>query len=183
MDVQAEDQQRPRQLLQLFDDVLVALAGGDDLIHPVRERMGAGGGDAQADALRGVGEIAPGADDLRRQLLDRSADLRADLDDRLVHLALDVLAEGRRARREQLGDVRAQLPGRGIDDLEFFLDADGEGVVHGGPFGLPMIARVPQTFMPALAELALRLHRRQCRGRLDDECRDFCPVRCSPLSQ
>ena len=51
VDVQAEDQQRARQLLQLLDDVLVALAGRDDLVHPVRERMRAGGGDAQADAL------------------------------------------------------------------------------------------------------------------------------------
>ena len=56
--------------------------------------------------------------------------LRADLDDRLVHLALDLIAERRRARREQLGDVRAQLPGLGIDDLELFLDADGEAVCH-----------------------------------------------------
>jgi len=27
--------------------------------------------------------------------------------------------------------VRAQLPRCGIDDLELFLDADGEGVFHG----------------------------------------------------
>ena len=100
--VQAEDQQRARQLLQLLDDVLVALARRDHLVHPVRERMRAGGGDAQADALGGVGEIAAVADDLLGQLLDVRADLGADLDDRLVHLALDLVAEGRRARRQQL---------------------------------------------------------------------------------
>jgi hypothetical protein len=128
--VQAEDQQRPRQLLQLLDDVLIALARGDDLIHPVRERMGAGGGDAQAHPLCGVRQIAPGADDLAGQLFDRSTDLGADLDNRLVHLALDVVAEGGRARREQFRDVRSELPGGGIDDLKFFLDADGKGVIH-----------------------------------------------------
>jgi hypothetical protein len=32
--VQAEDQERPRQLLQLLDDVVVANAGRDDLIFP-----------------------------------------------------------------------------------------------------------------------------------------------------
>ena len=58
------------------------------------------------------------------------ADRRADLDDRLVHLALDLVAERRRSRREQLADVRAQLPRGGVDDLELFLDADGEPVGH-----------------------------------------------------
>jgi hypothetical protein len=32
--VHAEDQQRARELLQFLDDVLVALAGGDDLVDP-----------------------------------------------------------------------------------------------------------------------------------------------------
>ena len=47
-----------------------------------------------------------------------------------MHLALDVVTEGWRARREQLGDVRPELPGGGIDDLKFLLDADGKGVIH-----------------------------------------------------
>jgi len=119
--------------------------------------MRAGGGDAQPDALGGVGEIAAGADDLAGQLLDRSADLGADLDDRLVHLALDVIAEGRRARREQLGDVRSQFPRRGIDDLKFFLDADGERVIHEGPVAPPMIARRRRVLMRLLAALAFCL--------------------------
>ena len=130
VDVEAEDQQRARELLQLLDDVLVAFAGRDDLIHPARERMRAGGGDAQPDALGGVGEIAPRADDFFRQLLGRRADFGTDLDDRLVHFPLDLIAEGGRARLEQLGDVRAQLPRVGIHDLELFLDADREGVIH-----------------------------------------------------
>ncbi len=92
--------------------------------------MRAGGGDAEADALGGIGQIAARADDLFGQLGNRLADLRADLDDRLVHLALDVLAERGRARCQQLRDVRAELPGVRVDDLEFFFDADSKGVVH-----------------------------------------------------
>src|SRR5262249_61359109 len=85
---------------------------------------------AKADALGGVGEIAPDADDLFGQLVDAGADLRAHLDDRLMHLALDRVAERRRARREQLLHVRAELPGRRVDDLEFLFDADREDVIH-----------------------------------------------------
>ena len=66
------------------------------------------------------------------QLRHVLADLRADFDDRLVELALDLLAQRGRAGREQLGDVRAQLPGLRIDDLELLFDADGEPVRHGG---------------------------------------------------
>ena len=63
MHVEPEDQQRARQLLKLLDDVLVALTGRDDLIDPVGKRVRAGGGDTQAHALRGIGEIAAIADD------------------------------------------------------------------------------------------------------------------------
>jgi hypothetical protein len=125
----------PRQLLQLLDDVLVALAGRDDLIDPVGEGVRASRGDAQADALRGIGEIAAIADDFLGQLADVRTDLGPDLDDRLVHLALDLIAEGGHARRQQLLHVRAELPALGIDDLEFFLDADGERVLHGSAGG------------------------------------------------
>src|ERR1700752_2494728 len=89
-----------------------------------------GGGNPKPDAFRSIGEIAARANDLRRQLLDRSADLGTDFDDRLVHLALDVIAESGRARRQELLHVGSQLPRVGIDDLEFLLDADRESVLH-----------------------------------------------------
>ena len=66
MHVQAEDQQRPRQLLQLLDDAVVADAGRDDLVLPVRERMRAGRGHREADAFGGARQLAPDAEDLRR---------------------------------------------------------------------------------------------------------------------
>ena len=55
-----EDEQRSRQLLQLLDDVLVALAGRDDLIVPVRERMRARGRHREAGALGGRAQLASG---------------------------------------------------------------------------------------------------------------------------
>jgi hypothetical protein len=64
-----------------------------------------------------------------------------------MHLALDVVAERRRARGEQLRDVGSKLPGGGIDDLKFFLDADGERVIHEVPVAVPMIVRRPATLM------------------------------------
>ena len=54
----------------------------------------------------------------------RLADLGADLDHRLVQLGLDLLAEDELALFEDLRDVRLQLPGRGVDDLVLFLDAE-----------------------------------------------------------
>ena len=65
------------------------------------------------------------------QLGDVGADPRADLDDRLVHLALDLVAEHRRARRQQLGHVRAQFPRLRVDDLELLFDAEGEAGARG----------------------------------------------------
>ena len=92
--------------------------------------MRAGRGDAQAHPLGRLGQLAAGPDNFFGELFDRRADLRADLDDRLVHLALDVIAERRRARGEQLRHVGPQLPRVRVDDLELFLDTDREGVMH-----------------------------------------------------
>ena len=57
-------------------------------------------------------------------------DRRAYLDDRLVHLALHLLAERPRAGRKEFRDVRTELPRLGIDNLKFFLNADGEPMRH-----------------------------------------------------
>src|SRR5262249_21170870 len=111
--------------------VLVAVAGRQALFGPRRKRVRARGGDTQAHALRGLGQLAAAADDLLGQLADVGADLGADLDDRLVQLALDLIAERRRARRQQLRHVRAKLPGVRIDDVEFLFHAERERLAHG----------------------------------------------------
>ena len=93
--------------------------------------MGAGGGDLEPGAFRGGDQFAARAMHLDAQVGDAVADFRAGLDDRLVHLVLDLLDDVGRSGRDQLHDVRAQLACRRIDDLEFFFDADREAVSHG----------------------------------------------------
>ncbi len=61
IDVLTEAQQGARELLQLFDDILIALAGGDDLIDPAGEGMGAGSGDVEAGTVGGGDEFVAGA--------------------------------------------------------------------------------------------------------------------------
>ncbi len=130
VDVQPEDEQRARQLLQFLDDVLVPLTGRDDLIDPRRERVRAGGGHGQADAVGRRAQLRSDLQHLVLELADVLADVRADLHDRLVHLALHLVAQRPAARGQQLRDVRAEFPGVGIDDLELLLDANREPVGH-----------------------------------------------------
>ena len=54
--------------------------------------------------------------------------LRAELDDRLVHLRFDVFLQGNLAVIENLLNVGPQLPRFWIDDLEFLLDPESEYV-------------------------------------------------------
>ena len=105
MYVQPEDEQRPRQLLQLLDNAVVADAGRQNLIFPVREGMRAGGRHRQTHTLGGTGQLAADAKDLIAQLGDVAADPGAHLDDRLMQLALDLVPEHRCARDEQFRHV------------------------------------------------------------------------------
>src|SRR5258706_2538620 len=131
VDVHAEDEQGARELLQFFDNVLIALAGGDDLIDPARERVPAGGRDLQAGALGGGDQLASRAMHLDAQLAHVFANLRAGLDDRLVHLVFDLLDDVRRSGGNELHDVRAELTRGRVNDLKFFFYADGKAVSHG----------------------------------------------------
>ena len=76
VDVQPEDQQRARQLLQLLDDAVVADAGREDLILPVREGMGAGGGDGEARRVRRRRSARDGCGRSRRAARRRSSQIR-----------------------------------------------------------------------------------------------------------
>src|SRR5262245_31866973 len=99
VDVQPENQERPRQLLQLFDNAVVTNTRRENLIFPVRERMRPRRRDGEANAFGSAGELTARPEDLFAELRYVLADPRADLDDRLVQLALDLLAERRRTRR------------------------------------------------------------------------------------
>src|SRR3954468_4492490 len=88
--------------------------------------MRAGGGDFQAVPAGQAEARAAQLDKFGASLGRRAANLRAPFDDRLVQLRLDLLLEDEPARLQDLRDVRAQLARDRIDDLVFFLDADGE---------------------------------------------------------
>ena len=60
---------------------------------------------------------------------DRLANLRAELDDRLVHLRLDLLLEQDLAALENFLNVRTQFARLGIDDREFFLDPERKDMI------------------------------------------------------
>src|SRR5689334_9123894 len=91
--------------------------------------MGAGGGHGESDALGSARQLATGAKDLVAQFARIGANASTDFDDRLVQLALDLIAQHRRARGQQLGHMRAQFAALRVDNLEFLLDAEREG--HG----------------------------------------------------
>ena len=134
VNVQTEDQVGPRDHLQVIDDLVVALVGRDRYAGPVRDRMRARGGDAQAALSHQVDDLAPEPGHLASGVLDIGADRRADFNDRLVHLALDLVLEPLLPFREDLGDMRPQLARFRIDDLKLLLDSEGEGRLwrHGG---------------------------------------------------
>ena len=93
--------------------------------------MCAGSRNREPHTLGCACQLAAIAKDLVAQLAHITANPGAALDDRLVHLALDLIAEHRRARRQELGHVRPQIAALRVDDLEFLLDAEGKAVHEG----------------------------------------------------
>jgi hypothetical protein len=87
------------------------------------------GSDLEAIASREERELSPKLHDLPARVSDIVANLRAQLDDRLMHLGLDLFFQDHFALGENFLDVRTELARFRIDDLEFLFDADGENVV------------------------------------------------------
>ena len=123
--VQAEDQQLADDVLQLLLEHLVPLLLGDELLLPMRERVRSGGDEAETVALQERRERAARGRDLLAGLRDVRADPRPDLDDGLQHLRPRALLEVRLGGGEQRLAVRFQVA-VAVDDLELFLDPDGE---------------------------------------------------------
>src|SRR5260370_33551455 len=111
--------------------MLVALAGGDDLIDPTGEGVRAGGGDLQAGALGSGDQLTAGTMHFDAQLADVFANFRAGFDDGLVHLVLDLLDDVRRSGGDKLHDIREEPTGARVDDLKFFFYADSKAVSPG----------------------------------------------------
>src|SRR6185436_11550094 len=77
-------------------------------------------------ALSETGDRAPELDEIGARFLNIRADAGADFDHRLMHLRLYLLAENHPALVHHLGDVRAQFPRLGVDDLKLFFDSKSE---------------------------------------------------------
>src|SRR5437867_6572043 len=96
-------------------------------------------------------------DNLAHRTASIVTNLRAELDDRLMHLWPDLLLQNHFAASQNLLDMRAQLARLRIDDLEFFLDAKREDVIftrHGSQF--------PQSLLQAS---------NRCRATISQSCR------------
>ncbi len=129
--VHAEDQQRPRQLAHLFDDVLIALAGRDHLVDPAGIGVRACRSHLESCAFGGRDQLAARAVHFNAQLAYVLANARARFDDGLVQFVLHLLGDVRGSGGDDLADVRTQFAGRRVNDLEFLFNADGEAVSHG----------------------------------------------------
>ena len=87
--------------------------------------MGPGAGQPQAFGLEQAGEVAAHIGKLVAGLTHVGADGGPDLDHRLHHLALHLVAQARRGGGQKRVDVRAQLA-LGVDDHVLLFDADRE---------------------------------------------------------
>ncbi len=141
VDVHSENQQCARRLLQLLDQLLVSFIGRDLLILPVRDRVGGGGYNGEPFAVCQLGDGAAQANDIGSTFFDVAADAGSNLDHRLVHFRLDLLAEDHPTLVEHFIHPGAQLTGVRVDDLKLFLDADREIVVEW--HGVAMVSRSP----------------------------------------
>src|SRR5215471_2973513 len=131
VDVEAENQVGAREHLHLLDDAVVARVGKDLLVGPVGEGVRPGGGHAHAGLRREANHLGAHLGDVAPDLGDVAADAGPQLDDRLVHLGLDPLLQDPLSLLQDLLNVGLELAGLRIDDLELFLDPEGEG----GSFG------------------------------------------------
>ena len=93
VDVQAEDQLAPCDVLELVDEVPVAVARSDALALEQRERVRPGRADAHALLGGEAGHVCPQLAQLAVDLRRRAADRRRDLEHGLHQLRVDPLLE------------------------------------------------------------------------------------------
>jgi hypothetical protein len=125
MDVQAEDQLAPGHVLELVDEVPVAVARGDALALEQAERVRARGADAHSLFTREAGHIRAELPqlgfDLGRGLADRRRDLEDGLHELGVHTLLELVARG---RGEDGLDVLDEVEGLAIEEHVLLLDTE-----------------------------------------------------------
>src|ERR1700686_1567817 len=97
--------------------------------------------------MRFLTRCGPQVYDVSAGIDNRLADFRAELDDRLVHLRLDLLFEHDFSTFENLLNVRTKLARLWIDNRELLLDAEREGVIFDAH---RWAANVPQKPQPVI---------------------------------
>src|SRR5437763_7486778 len=88
--------------------------------------MGPYGSDAKTAGVSERGQIAAQLGDVLAGIGDVPANFSSQLDDRLVHLRLDLLLEHDLAALQDFLNVRTQLARLWIDDGKLLLDPQGE---------------------------------------------------------
>src|SRR5207249_4741423 len=104
VDVEAEDQLPPGDVLHLVDQLAVAVARGNPLALEEAERMCAGGPHAHAAVVGDRGDVGAQRPELVLDVGRRAADRSRDLDDGLHQLGVDARLElmARRGREDGL---------------------------------------------------------------------------------
>lgn len=131
--VEAKNQVGAGYKLHVFDNVFVAFSWSERLHTPVGERMGGGGGYAQIILAGQTDDVMAEIFQLFAGIFNIRANGGADFDDGLMHLRLDALLQDQLALLDDFGvDVRAKIPGFGVDGLIFLFDSKRECRLHRG---------------------------------------------------
>ena len=129
MDVHAEDQLAARDVLQLVDEVAVAVACGDPLALEEAERMRARRADAEALRPRDPRHVGAQLQQLALDVAGVAADRRRDLEHRLHQLGVDPRLElVARDRLEHRVDVLDEVERLAVEEHVLLLDAERERV-------------------------------------------------------
>ena len=125
VDVHAEDQLAPGDVLQLVDEVAVPVARSDPLALEERERVRPGGADAQALLVRDLADVAAELQQLVHHVGRGLADGRRDLEHRLHQLGVDPLLELVAGDRGEHGvDVLHEVERLAVEQHVLLLDAE-----------------------------------------------------------
>ena len=127
MDVHSEDELAPCDVLQLLDEVPVAIAPRDALILGERERVGAGGGEPHSEREQRAGESPAQLGQLAQRIVDAGADAGGDLGGALGQLRVHAVGElSALELAQQHLDLGDQAVPVGRDEHVLLLDPEGE---------------------------------------------------------
>ena len=125
MHVHAEDQLAPGDVLELVDEVPVAVARGDPLALEEAERVRAGRADAQALLARDSGHVRAQLQQFTLDVAGVAADRRRDLEHRLHQLGVDPRLQLMAGDRLQHGvDVLDEIERLAVEEHVLLLDPE-----------------------------------------------------------